>query len=82
MVAVTSISTERIRRRYFSHFQRAEALFANVVTRSSGDSRVVILMHDMPLKDAPAEIIEHYRSKGYSFGSLAKQHYQSLRLPS
>lgn len=59
--------------------QRAEALFANVVTRSSGDSRVVILMHDSATKTetvkALPKIIEHYRSKGYSFGSLQNSTY-------
>ena len=59
--------------------QRAEALFANVVTRSSGDSRVVILMHDSATKaetvKALPKIIEHYRSKGYSFGSLQNSTY-------
>ena len=53
--------------------------FANVVTRSSGDSRVVILMHDSATKaetvKALPKIIEHYRSKGYSFGSLQNSTY-------
>ena len=66
--------------------QRAEALFANVVTRSSGDSRVVILMHDSATKaetvKALPKIIEHYRSKGYSFWQFAKQYLSNhFRLP-
>ena len=59
--------------------QRAEALFTNVVTRSPGDSRIVILMHDSATKaetvKALPKIIEHYRSKGYFFGNLTNSTY-------
>lgn len=58
---------------------KAETLYANVVTRSSGDSRAVILMHDSATKAETAKalprIIEHYRSRGYSFGHLQNSTY-------
>ena len=59
--------------------QKAETLYANVLTRSSGDSRVVILMHDSATKaetvKALPKIIEHYRNRGYSFGRLQNSTY-------
>lgn len=59
--------------------QRAETLFSNVVTRSPGDSRIVILMHDSTTKTetvkALPKIIEHYRSRGFSFDGLKNSTY-------
>lgn len=58
---------------------KAETLITNVVTRTPGDSRIVILMHDSATKaetvKALPKIIEHYRSMGFSFSSLKNNTY-------
>ena len=58
---------------------RAETLFANAVARSPGDGSIVILMHDSATKTetlkALPKIIEHYRSRGFSFDKLQNSTY-------
>ncbi len=52
----------------------AETLFANVVSRSPGESRPVVLMHDSAKKietlKALPKIIEYYQAKGLRFDRL------------
>lgn len=59
--------------------QKAETLISNLVTRKTGDSRIVILMHDSASKTetlkALPKIIEHYRNRGFSFDSLQSNTY-------